>query len=81
VTLHYRVDHAEILHDVNFNMPGVLEVIETPASPSGRAVAAGDHWDLLFSLGWVSLIHIDIVASIQRESARFSVELTRCLFE
>jgi subfamily B ATP-binding cassette protein HlyB/CyaB len=40
VTLRYRVDGAEILHDVNFNMPAALEVIETPASPAGRAVAA-----------------------------------------
>jgi hypothetical protein len=40
VTLRYRVNSAEILRGVNSDMPAVPEVIETPASPVGRVVAA-----------------------------------------
>jgi hemolysin D len=44
-------------------LPAALEVVETPASPAGRAVAATIIVVFCFALLWASLGHIDIVAS------------------
>jgi hemolysin D len=44
-------------------LPAALEVVETPASPAGRAVAAAIIGIFCFSLAWASLSHLDIVAS------------------
>jgi hemolysin D len=46
-------------------LPAALEVVETPASPAGRAVAAAIIAIFCCSLAWASLSHIDIVASAQ----------------
>src|ERR1700676_4679538 len=44
-------------------LPAALEVVETPASPAGRAVAAAIIGIFCFSLAWASLTHIDMLAS------------------
>jgi hemolysin D len=44
-------------------LPAALEIVETPASPVGRAVAAIIIAIFCFSVGWASFSHIDIVAS------------------
>jgi hemolysin D len=44
-------------------LPAALEVVETPASPAGRAVAATVIAVFCFGLLWAALGHIDIVAS------------------
>jgi hemolysin D len=44
-------------------LPAALEIVETPASPVGRAVAATIMVIFCFALAWASLGRIDIVAS------------------
>lgn len=44
-------------------LPAALEIVETPASPAGRAVAAVIIALFCFALAWAALGHIDIVAS------------------
>jgi hemolysin D len=44
-------------------LPAALEIVETPASPVGRAVAATIIAIFCFSVAWASFSHIDIVAS------------------
>src|SRR3981189_1833229 len=44
-------------------LPAALEIVETPASPVGRAVAATIIAIFVFSAGWASFSHVDIVAS------------------
>jgi hemolysin D len=44
-------------------LPAALEIVETPASPVGRAVAATIIAIFCFSMGWASFSQIDIVAS------------------
>ena len=44
-------------------LPAALEIVETPASPAGRAVALTIIAIFCFSIGWASLSHVDIVAS------------------
>ena len=44
-------------------LPAALEIVETPASPAGRAVAATIIAIFCFSVAWASFSHIDIVAS------------------
>ena len=44
-------------------LPAALEVVETPASPAGRAVAATIIAVFCFALVWAAFGHIDIVAS------------------
>ena len=44
-------------------LPAALEIVETPASPAGRAVAATIIAIFCFVVGWASFSHIDIVAS------------------
>src|SRR5215211_7885090 len=44
-------------------LPAALEIVETPASPAGRAVAVTIMAIVCFSIGWASLSHVDIVAS------------------
>jgi hemolysin D len=46
-------------------LPAALEVVETPASPAGRGVAAAIMAVFCFAVAWASLSHIDIVASAQ----------------
>src|SRR5260370_12551649 len=44
-------------------LPAALEIVETPASPAGRAVAATIIAIFCFAVGWASFSHVDIVAS------------------
>jgi hemolysin D len=44
-------------------LPAALEIVETPASPAGRAVAATIIAIFCFSVAWASFSHVDIVAS------------------
>jgi len=44
-------------------LPAALEIVETPASPAGRVVAATISAIFVFVIGWASFGHIDIVAS------------------
>jgi membrane fusion protein, hemolysin D len=44
-------------------LPAALEVVETPASPAGRAIAATVIAVFCFALLWAAFGHIDIVAS------------------
>jgi hemolysin D len=44
-------------------LPAALEIVETPASPAGRAVAATIIALFCFALAWAAFGHIDIVAS------------------
>ena len=48
--------------DLQF-LPAALEVLDTPASPAGRAVAATISAFLLLALGWSILSQVDIVAT------------------
>jgi hemolysin D len=43
-------------------LPAALEVLETPASPAGRAVAAIVIVFFLFAIAWATFGHIDIIA-------------------
>jgi hemolysin D len=49
-------------HETAF-LPAALEIVETPASPAGRAVALVIIAIFCFSVAWASLGKIDIVAS------------------
>jgi hemolysin D len=44
-------------------LPAALEIVETPASPVGRAVALTIIAIFCVSVGWASISHVDIVAS------------------
>src|SRR5882757_3771700 len=44
-------------------LPAALEIVETPASPAGRAVAATIIAIFCFAVAWASFSHVDIVAS------------------
>jgi len=46
-------------------LPAALEIIETPASPMGRAIAATIIGALVFALAWACLGKIDIIATAQ----------------
>jgi hemolysin D len=51
-----RADETEFL-------PAALEIVETPASPVGRAVALTIMAIFCISVAWASISHVDIVAS------------------
>jgi hemolysin D len=44
-------------------LPAALEIVETPASPTGRAIGATLIVVFVFALAWASLSHVDIVAT------------------
>ena len=44
-------------------LPAALEIVETPASPTGRAIGATVIVVFVFALAWASLSHVDIVAT------------------
>jgi len=46
-------------------LPAAVEIIETPASPVGRAIAGALIAFFLIALGWACVGHIDIVATAQ----------------
>jgi len=46
-------------------LPAALEILDTPASPAGRAVAATISAFLLLALAWSILSQVDIVATAQ----------------
>jgi hemolysin D len=46
-------------------LPAALEIIETPASPAGRAIGATLIAFFLIALAWACLGHIDIIATAQ----------------
>ena len=50
--------------DLQF-LPAALEVLDTPASPAGRAVAATISLFLLGALAWSIIGQVDIVATAQ----------------
>src|SRR5712691_677092 len=54
----WRRDELEFL-------PAALEIVETPASPLGRAIGATLIAFFLLALAWASLGHIDIIATAQ----------------
>ena len=49
--------------DATAFLPAALEIVETPASPAGRAVAAIIIAIFCFFVGWASFGQIDIVTS------------------
>lgn len=51
-------------HEVEF-LPAVLEVVEAPPSPLGRAILIAIMVFAFIALTWASLGHIDIIASAQ----------------
>lgn len=44
-------------------LPAALEIIETPASPAGRLVAATIATAVLFALGWACIGQVDVIAN------------------
>jgi len=46
-------------------LPAALEIIETPASPAGRAIAGTIIGFLTVAVAWASFGHIDIIATTQ----------------
>jgi hemolysin D len=44
-------------------LPAALEIVETPPSPAGRAIAAALILFFAAAIGWASFSHIDIIAS------------------
>ena len=46
-------------------LPAALEIVETPASPLGRAIAATLILFFLLALAWATFGHIDIIATAQ----------------
>jgi len=46
-------------------LPAALEIIETPASPLGRGIAATVILFFLIAIGWACLGHVDIIAVAQ----------------
>lgn len=44
-------------------LPAALEIIETPASPVGRGIAATIIAFLVFALAWATIGHVDIIAT------------------
>ncbi|WP_426425317.1 HlyD family type I secretion periplasmic adaptor subunit [Bradyrhizobium genosp. A] len=50
--------------DLEF-LPAALEIVETPASPLPRAVAASLAGFLVIAVGWACIGHIDIIATAQ----------------
>src|SRR5262244_154999 len=46
-------------------LPAAVEIIETPASPVGRAIAAALIGFFLLALGWACFGQIDIIATAQ----------------
>ncbi|MGH7105789.1 MAG: HlyD family type I secretion periplasmic adaptor subunit [Acetobacteraceae bacterium] len=44
-------------------LPAALEIVETPPSPTGRAIGATLIALFVFALAWASLSHVDIVAT------------------
>jgi hemolysin D len=56
----WRRDELEFL-------PAALEIIETPASPAGRAIGAGIILFFLLALAWATIGHVELVASAPGE--------------
>lgn len=50
--------------DLEF-LPAALEVVETPASPLPRAIAASLAGFLVIAIGWACVGHVDIIATAQ----------------
>src|ERR1043165_9097745 len=46
-------------------LPAALEIVETPASPLGRAVAGTLMLFFVFAVAWACFGHIDIIATAQ----------------
>src|SRR5689334_14534690 len=46
-------------------LPAALEIVETPASPVGRAIGAGLIAFFVIALAWACLGHVDIIATAQ----------------
>jgi hemolysin D len=51
-----RRDHLEFL-------PAALEIVETPASPAGRAIAGVIVLFFALAIGWATIGHVDIIAT------------------
>ncbi|MGJ5079415.1 HlyD family type I secretion periplasmic adaptor subunit [Bradyrhizobium sp. HKCCYLS3013] len=52
-------------NDAREFLPAALEIVETPASPAGRAIAATIMLFFAIAIGWSILGHVDIIASAQ----------------
>ncbi|MFC5321204.1 biotin/lipoyl-binding protein, partial [Bradyrhizobium oligotrophicum] len=52
-------------NDAREFLPAALEIVETPASPAGRAVAATIMLFFVIAIGWSIAGHVDIIASAQ----------------
>jgi membrane fusion protein, hemolysin D len=48
-------------------LPAALEIIETPASPAGRAIGASIILFFLLALAWATIGHVELVASAPGE--------------
>src|SRR5581483_4481566 len=46
-------------------LPAALEIVETPASPVGRAIAVAIMASLVIAIAWASFGQIDIIATAQ----------------
>ncbi|WP_316184267.1 MULTISPECIES: HlyD family type I secretion periplasmic adaptor subunit [unclassified Bradyrhizobium] len=52
-------------HDAREFLPAALEIVETPASPAGRAIAGSIMLFFAIAIAWSIVGHVDIVASAQ----------------
>ncbi|WP_316182133.1 MULTISPECIES: HlyD family type I secretion periplasmic adaptor subunit [unclassified Bradyrhizobium] len=52
-------------NDAREFLPAALEIVETPASPAGRAVAGTIILFFAIAIGWSIVGHVDIIASAQ----------------
>ncbi|WP_315759667.1 MULTISPECIES: HlyD family type I secretion periplasmic adaptor subunit [unclassified Bradyrhizobium] len=57
--------HRKCRNDAREFLPAALEIVETPASPAGRAVAATIMLFFSIALGWSIVGYVDIIASAQ----------------
>ncbi|WP_315784637.1 MULTISPECIES: HlyD family type I secretion periplasmic adaptor subunit [unclassified Bradyrhizobium] len=52
-------------NDAREFLPAALEIVETPASPAGRAIAGSIMLFFAIAIGWSIVGHVDIIASAQ----------------
>ncbi|MGJ4927438.1 HlyD family type I secretion periplasmic adaptor subunit [Bradyrhizobium sp. HKCCYLS2038] len=57
--------HRRRRNDAREFLPAALEIVETPASPAGRAVAGTIMLFFAIAVGWSIIGHVDIIASAQ----------------
>ncbi|CAL79848.1 Putative HlyD family secretion protein [Bradyrhizobium sp. ORS 278] len=57
--------HRRRRNDAREFLPAALEIVETPASPAGRAVAGTIMLFFAIAVGWSIIGHVDIIAAAQ----------------